>query len=129
MAVETSILKSVKKTLGLDENYDAFDHDVITHVNSAFFTLHQLGIGPTEGFMIEGDEEIWDEFTGTGVKMTTLNAVKTYIYLYVRLLFDPPGTPHHIKAAEDQKTELTHRLLTERELQAWYPPSSLPSLP
>ena len=129
MAVETSILKSVKKTLGLDENYDAFDHDVITHVNSAFFTLHQLGIGPTEGFMIEGDEEIWDEFTGTGVKMTTLNAVKTYIYLYVRLLFDPPGTPHHIKAAEDQKTELTHRLLTERELQAWNPPSSLPSLP
>lgn len=129
MAVETSILKSVKKTLGLDESYDAFDHDVITHINSAFFTLHQLGIGPTDGFMIEGDEELWEEFVGMGVKMTTLNAVKTYIYLYVRLLFDPPGTPHHIKAAEDQKTELTHRLLTERELQVWNPPSSSPSLP
>lgn len=129
MAVETSILKSVKKTLGLAESYDAFDEDVIMHINSAFFTLHQLGIGPTDGFMIEGDEETWEQFTGLGVTPPTLNAVKSYIYLFVRLLFDPPGTPHHIKAAEDQKTELTHRLLTERELLVWNPPSSLPSLP
>lgn len=124
MAVEQSILKSVKKILGLDENYDAFDHDVITHVNSAFFTLYQLGIGPTGGFMIDGDEDLWSDFTGVGVSMPTLNAVQSYIYLYVRLLFDPPGTPHHIKAAEDQKTELTHRLLTERELTAWTTPTS-----
>lgn len=130
MALEQSILNSVKKTLGLADSYDAFDEDVIMHINSAFFTLNQLGLGPTEGFMIEDDAATWVEFTGTGITPTTLNAVKSYIYLFVRLIFDPPSTPHHIQAAEDQKSELTHRLLTERELRAWTPPPSLsPSLP
>lgn len=129
MAVEQSILKSVKKTLGLDENYDAFDHDVITHTNSAFFTLYQLGVGPSGGFAIEGDLEVWSDFVGTGVSLTTRNAVKSYVYLYVRLIFDPPEVAHHVRAAEDQKRELEHRLLTERELEKWQAPSSLPSLP
>ena len=129
MAIETSILKSTKKTLGLSEDYDAFDQDVITYINSAFFTLYQIGLGPADGFMIEGDEEDWEEFTGAPVGRSALNAVKTYVSLYVRLLFDPPGTAHHIKAAEEQKTELLHRLLTERELVAWTPPSSSLYLP
>lgn len=126
MAIEDSILKGTKKNLGLDENYDAFDHDVITHINSCFFTLNQLGVGPPEGYMIEDAEAVWDDYTQGNLN---LNAVKTYIYLKVRSIFDPPGTPHHIAAMEEQITELEHRLKMERELYKWSTPSSLPSLP
>lgn len=130
MAMEPSILNSVKKVLGLDADYDAFDQDVIMHINSAFFTLQQLGVGPAEGFAIDDSDDIWTDFVGAGVTMTAMNAVKSYIYLRVRLLFDPPGTPHHIKAAQEQITELEHRLLTERELTQWIAPqSSSPYLP
>lgn len=121
MAVEQSILLSTKKVLGLDVDYDAFDLDVITHVNTAFFTLYQLGLGPADGFMIEDDTEVWDDFTGGAI---TLNAIKSYIYLRVRVLFDPPETPHHINAAKEQISELEHRLLTERELTKWTAPQS-----
>lgn len=123
MPLETSILKGTKKSLGLDENYDAFDHDVITHVNAAFFTLNQLGLGPEEGFMIEDDSEEWDEFTNGRIN---LNAVQTYVYLRVRLLFDPPGTAHHIQAIKDQIVELEHRLKMDREVTAWQAPLALP---
>lgn len=130
MAMEPSILNSVKKVLGLDAGYEAFDQDVLMHINSSFFTLQQLGVGPAEGFVVDDANAIWVDFVGAGVTATALNAVKTYIYLKVRLLFDPPGTPHHIKAIQDQITELEHRLLTERELTWWTAPqSSSPYLP
>lgn len=116
MALEPSILKSTKKLLGLDANYDAFDTDIITHINTAFFTLNQLGIGPESGYMIEDDQAAWDDFTG-GV--LNLNAVRSYVYLSVRLAFDPPSASHHVKSYEDQIAELTYRLSTERELSAW----------
>lgn len=119
MAVQDSILNSTKKILGLAENYDAFDLDVITHINTCFFTLNQLGLGPREGFMIEDDSTDWDEFTG-GV--LNLNAIKTYVYLRVRLLFDPPGTPHHLSAIKDQVSELEYRLKMDREVTAWQEP-------
>lgn len=113
MALEPSILKSTKKILGLDAGYTAFDLDVMTHINTCFFTLNQLGVGPAEGFMVESDDEEWEDFLEVG---PVLNAVKTYIYLRVRSIWDPPGTPHHISAMKDQITELEHRILTEREL-------------
>lgn len=124
MAVEQSILKGTKKILGLGEGYDAFDHDVITHINSAFFVLYQLGIGPEGGFAIQGDEETWADFVDSDLNIAARNALQSYIYLFVRNLFDPPGTPHHIKAVEDQKAELAQRLLTERELIRWAPPQT-----
>lgn len=129
MALEQSILKSTKKKLGLDANYHAFDEDVITFINSAFFSLNQLGIGPESGFMIDGDEDVWDMFTDVELNLSVMNALQTYIYLKVRMVFDPPGTPHHIAAMNEQITELEHRLLTERDLAKWSTPSSLPSLP
>lgn len=120
MALEPSILKSTKKLLGLDANYDAFDTDIITHINTAFFTLNQLGIGPDSGYMIEDDQATWDEFTAGYLNF---NAVRSYIYLSVRLAFDPPSASHHLKAYEDQIDELAYRLSLERELHAWRPPS------
>lgn len=116
MAIEESILKSVKKNLGLNDSYDDFDQDVMTHINTAFFVLNQIGVGPQGGFMIEDDEPVWDDYTDGVVN---LNGVKSFIYLKVRLLFDPPGTSYHITALEDQLEELLHRLKMERELTPW----------
>lgn len=121
--VEDSILLSTKKNLGLGASYDAFDLDVMTHINTCFFTLNQLGIGPAEGFMIEDDSAEWDEFIGDSLN---LNAVKTYIYLRVRLLFDPPAMAHHINAAQEQIKELEYRLKTETEVPRWSAPVVLP---
>lgn len=129
MALETSILKSVKKNLGLDAEYHAFDHDVTTHINACFFTLNQLGIGPPEGFVIDGEEDLWADFVDGQLNKAGMNALQTYFYLKVKLFFDPPGTAHHISAIQEQITELEHRLLTERELVKWQAPSSSLSLP
>lgn len=129
MALERSILKGTKKNLGLDAGYTAFDHDVVTHINTAFFKLFQLGIGPSDGFAIEDDEALWDDFTDEELNRSVMNALQTYIYLKVRLVFDPPGTPHHIQAVKDQISELEQCLLTERNLSRWAVPSSSPSLP
>lgn len=130
MALEDSILKSVKKSLGLDADYTAFDHDVITHINTCFFSLNQLGIGPSDGFMIDSDEVKWSDFVDETLNKSALNALQTYFYLKVRSFFDPPGTPHHLQAIKDQIQELELRLLTERNLTRWIAPqSSLPYLP
>jgi hypothetical protein len=130
MALEKSILTSVKKTLGFAKTYTDFDHDVVTHINSAFFTLNQLGIGPPEGFAIEGEEEMWEDFVDGELNLAAMNALQTYFYLKLRLWFDPPETPHHMAAIKEQIMELEYRLKTERELTKWIArQSSLPSLP
>ena len=82
-----SILTSVKKMLGITEDYEHFDADLIMHINSVFMILTQLGVGPSEGFSIEGKSDTWDDFISTG---SNLEAVKSYVYLKVKLLFDPP---------------------------------------
>lgn len=82
-----SILTSIKKLLGITEEYKHFDQDIITHINSVFLTLQQLGIGPIEGFTITDDTSIWTDFLD---ESPLLNSVKSYMYLKVRLLFDPP---------------------------------------
>lgn len=80
-----SILTSIKKLLGITEEYEHFDIDIIMHINSAFSVLTQLGVGPKEGFHIEDDSTEWSEFL---FEDTRLEMVKTYIYLKVRLAFD-----------------------------------------
>lgn len=126
MALEQSILKSTKKKLGLDAGYGAFDLDVIDFINGAFFRMKTLGLGPPQGFQIEDDSEVWDDFDTVGLDLTVLNAVKTYVAMKVRLAFDPPGTPHHIQAIKEQITELEYTLKTERELVQWQPPVTTP---
>lgn len=111
-----SILISTKKILGLEADYTPFDLDIITHINSVFSTLEQLGVGPEGGFMIEGDEATWGDFLGEDKR---LNAVKTYVYLRVRLLFDPPGTSYLITALQEQARELEWRLNVTREGASW----------
>jgi hypothetical protein len=114
-----SILTSTKKTLGIDVDYKAFDSDVLMHINSVFSTLTQLGIGPEAGFMIEDDTTLWDAFIDDDMNY---NAVKTYMYLCVRLLFDPPTTSYLITAMKEQVQELEWRLNVYRETTGWVDP-------
>lgn len=116
-----SILTSTKKILGIDESYTAFDVDIILHINSVFTTLEQLGIGPPTGFVIEDDTAVWDDFLGVEANM--YSAVKTYVYLRVRMLFDPPGTSYHISAIENQIKELEWRLTVRRDADTWVDPT------
>lgn len=119
--MEQSILKSTKKILGIAEDYTVFDLDIITHINTAFSTLTQLGVGPTEGFMIEDDTTAWTDFDPVDDHLN-YNAVKSYIFLRVRLLFDPPTTSYLIAATEKQIQELEWRLNTYREGTEWVDP-------
>jgi hypothetical protein len=118
--VSASILNSVKKNLGLAPGYTAFDADVIMYINSVFSTLNQLGIGPDDGYMIEDDTAEWDTFLGNDPK---LNNVKVYVYLCVRLLFDPPTMSYLVTALEKQKEELEWRINVRREDAEWTDPN------
>lgn len=102
-----SILDSTKKILGIAPDYTVFDLDIMTHINSAFSTLEQLGVGPANGFMIEDSTAEWGDLLGTDPR---LNSVKTYVYLRVRLLFDPPATSFVITAMQEQLREIEWRL-------------------
>ena len=101
-----SILTSIKKLLGITEEYEHFDPDIIMHINSAFMILNQLGVGPEEGFFIKDKSSTWDEF----LSGSNLEAVKTYVYLKVKLMFDPPLSSTVIEAIKSQISELEWRL-------------------
>jgi hypothetical protein len=119
--MEESILTSTKKILGLDQGYTIFDLDIITHINAAFSILNQLGVGPEEGFFIEDETAVWDDFP---VPLNQESLVKTYIFLKVRILFDPPQTSFLIQAATDQIKEYEWRLNVFREVAL--PPTPTP---
>jgi hypothetical protein len=118
--VVDSILDGTKKALNLAADYDVFDPEIVMHINSVFFTLSQLGIGPDVGFSITDSSTTWDAFIGTDMR---LNAVKTYVYLRVRLLFDPPQTSYLIDALNKQVEEYEWRLNVLREQTAWVDPN------
>lgn len=105
--MDDSILISIKKMLGIEENYNVFDTDIIIHINTIFMTLNQLGVGPSSGFKIEDDSAIWSEYIDED---SDLEAVKTYIYLKVKLLFDPPLSSSVIEVMKQSITELEWRL-------------------
>ncbi|MET0786492.1 MAG: hypothetical protein ABWY25_07300 [Paenisporosarcina sp.] len=119
-----SILNSTKKILGIPFDYEVFDLDIITHINSAFSVLCQLGVGPVEGFFIEDDLALWENFP---VPNNQMSLVKTYVYLKVRSLFDPPTTSFLIEATNNQIREFEWRLNVYREtLLAPHPPDYIP---
>lgn len=118
--MEQSILTSTKKILGIADDYNVFDLDVITHINSAFSTLTQLGVGPAAGFMIDDATATWTDFIDP--VDFQYNSVKSYIFLRVRQLFDPPSTSYLIAAVERQIQELEWRLNVRREETDWVDP-------
>ena len=97
-----SILTSIKKMLGIAEEYKQFDGDIIIHINSVFTTLRQLGVGPSEGFYIENDISEWTDFLPD---LPKLSAIKSYMYLKVRLLFDPSSLGSATLAAYERQIQ------------------------
>lgn len=106
--VTDSILLTVKKMLGIAEEYIAFDIDLIVDINSVFLTLNQLGVGPKTPYRIDGSKETWNDFLQD--QREDLPAVETYVYLKTRLLFDPPTNSFLVDAIQKQCDELEWRL-------------------
>jgi hypothetical protein len=106
-----SILDTTKKLIGIMPEYTAFDLDIITHINSVFFTLTQLGVGKPEGFFITDNTSNWEDF----IEEEQINAVKSLMGLRVRLLFDPPQTGPAVDAMTKQAEMLEWRLHTHME--------------
>jgi hypothetical protein len=104
-----SILTSIKKLLGITEDYEHFDTDIIMHINSVFMILTQLGVGPSEGFFIADKEAKWSDFIDEE-SQTLMMGVRTYIYLRVKLLFDPPQSGIVTDMMSKQADEFEWRL-------------------
>ena len=102
-----SILTSIKKLLGIAEEYTQFDVDIINHINTVFMILTQIGVGPPEGFSITGAYETWGDFLSDSTK---LEGVKTYVYMKVQLMFDPPTSSAKLDSAKRIIGELEWRL-------------------
>lgn len=112
-AITQSILLTVKKMLGIAEEYHAFDIDLIVNINSVFLTLNQLAVGPEIPYQITSDEETWSDFLGE--EESNLPGVQTYTYLKTRLLFDPPTNSFLVDAMQKQCNELEWRLNLQAE--------------
>lgn len=108
-----SILTSIKKLLGITESYEHFDPEIIMHINSVLMILTQMGIGPSEGFIIEDDSSLWTDFLQD---TTNLEAVRSYIYLKVKLMFDPSTSGVVTDAMNRTINELEWRLNVNAEL-------------
>lgn len=120
--MEESILNTIKKMLGIQTSVTAFDTDILVNINSAFMVLNQLGVGPEEVYSIEDSTPVWSAFE---TDITKYQALKSYIFLKVRLTFDPPGTGFHLTAIENQIKELEWRL----SVQVPVPPTPTPVVP
>lgn len=117
--MDQSILTSIKKLLGIDASYSVFDTDIVIFINSAFSILHQIGAAPSNAFRITGDTEKWSDFIDD---VGNVDMVRSYVYLKVRLVFDPPTTSFAITAFENQIKELESRL---NMLELNFDPSAL----
>ena len=107
-----SIIVTIKKMLGLDDAYTPFDTDVIIDINAAVMTLCQMGIGPKEGFEVNDYDQTWDQFLTNKVM---LGAVKTWVYLQVKMMFDPPTNSFLMDAMKQQSDQILFRLNVQAE--------------
>lgn len=107
-----SILTSIKLLLGMTETYTHYDNVIIMHINSVFKILKRMGIGPKEGFRIEDASNTWDEFIPEG---ENLEDVKSYVYMKVKLMFDPPDSSAHMTAIKESIAEFEWQLHFEAD--------------
>lgn len=102
---QNSILTSIKKVLNVAEEDTSFDVDIIMHINSVFSNLLQMGFG-TNNFVLQDKSQVWTDFCN---KQDVEN-LKSYVYLKVRMLFDPPTSSIVMDAFEKQAKEFEWRL-------------------
>lgn len=113
MDLDQSILVSIKQMLGLTDYTRAFDDELVSHINSTFMGLNQLGIGYSDdGFRISGYDETWSDFVDD---IRLADAVREYIYLKVRLIFDPPASSVVSEAMNQRLAETEWRLNVQAE--------------
>lgn len=110
--ITDSILNSQKKLLGIANDYNVFDDDLIIHINTIFGTLHQLGVGPSKQFYIVDAGDLWSDFT---TNREEIQEVRTYMYLSLRLLFDPPANSFVYSGMKQQLDEYTWRLTVKAD--------------
>jgi hypothetical protein len=118
-----SILTDTKKALGLADDYTAFDPDIIMHINSVISTLNQLGVGPPEGYAIASDTGTWTELIGDEKR---LNNVQSYLYLRVKMLFDPPSVGYVLTALEKMILEAEWRIMVAQDEILYPAPVNVP---
>lgn len=111
-----SILDTVKDTLDVELSDTAFDSVILTHVNSIFPDLLQIGIGPSEGFAIMNNTETWEDYLGPS---SMYASVQSYMYMRVRYLWDPPQTAHHMAAMDKAIEKAEFRLKIQKEEELW----------
>ena len=105
-----NILDTTKHMLGIPSTDTAFDVDILVGINSAFMNLNQVGVGPDATFSIEDNTKTWEDFLEDPTKY---QAVKSYIYLKTKLLFDPPASSFVLASMERQIVELEWRLMVQ----------------
>lgn len=123
MTIISSILNDTKQVLGLEPDDENFDVDVLMHINSTISRLTDLGVGPDDGLIVIDDSQAWDLLTDSD---NGLNRVQSYVYLSVRLLFDPPATAHHMTAMQAQIDKLEWLLNVRMEATIYNDPSTIP---
>lgn len=106
--LKESILETIKKLIGFEDSYNAFDQDILIGINTALSILTQIGVGPQTGYRISGYSETWGDYLG--VNTANLEDVKTYIYLRTRRIFDPPASNSVIQAIDNEIKELEWRI-------------------
>lgn len=102
-----SILTSIKTMLGIAEDCTDFDNEIVININSVLMILNQIGIGPEEGFSISDKTQTWTDFLG---EAKNVEAVKSYVHLKVKMIFDPPTVSHVLEAMNRQAAEYEWRL-------------------
>lgn len=107
-----SILKDVRHVLGVHDDDEVFDRDLIMHINSTFNVLRQMGVGPADGFSIKDASSTWDEFL---IDEPKLNMARSYLYSKVRLQFDPPNSGTLLEALKQQIAEYEWRMNVDVE--------------
>lgn len=118
-STDDSILNSIKKLLGIIPDVEAFDQDIIIHINSVFAILASIGIGPANGFRITSAQETWSAFLnqrvgeGKGTDTNLYEDVKTFMYMKVKLIFDPPSSSSLLDSYNNLIKEIEYRLYTQ----------------
>lgn len=106
-----SILSTIKKLLGVTDDYDYFDQDLLIHINSALMSLSQIGVRPSQDFYTLDKDTTWSEYLGYDYQENIdFGSIKSYIYLKVKLLFDPPQNSFTIEAINKMITEMEWRI-------------------
>lgn len=110
--MEENILNSIKKLLGIPEDYTAFDQDIMIHINSVFMILSEMGVGPSNGYSLKDGTEKWGDFISDD---KNLEGIKTYIYMKVKTIFDPPLNSAVLASMKELISEFEWRINNEAE--------------